>query len=86
MERGGKGKHRGGMAPGGAESKEIVDGYAVSYVQRLIKCGKANCKKCSEPGSGHGPYWYKIYREPGGKIISKYHGKVAPEETTKEGD
>ena len=25
--------------------------------QQMIKCGKAQCKKCVD-GPGHGPYWY----------------------------
>jgi hypothetical protein len=79
VERGGKGKHRGGRGQDGAESTEKRDGYAVSYVQRLIRCGKPNCNKCAAKEGGHGPYWYQVYRTPGGKVVTKYVGKVRPE-------
>ena len=82
--KGGKGKHRGGRALAGGESTEQVDGYAASYVQKIVKCGKPGCKKCLVPGGGHGPYWYKIYRAADGKVKTKYHGRVAPGETEKE--
>jgi hypothetical protein len=79
MNRGGRGKHRGGRTADGDKSSETIDGYAVSYVPRLVKCGKPGCKKCQAPDGGHGPYWYKIYRTPEGKVRTKYYGKVAPE-------
>ena len=42
------------------------------------KCGKENCRKCSE-GEGHGPYFYRYYRdEPNGKLKSEYLGKELP--------
>ena len=75
--KGGKGKHRGGRAIEGDESTEQVDGYAASYVQKLVKCGKPGCKKCQDLGGGHGPYWYKIYRAADGKVHTKYYGKAA---------
>jgi len=78
MLKGGKGKHRGGKAADGGKSSEIIDGYAVSYVPRMVKCGKPGCKKCQAPGGGHGPYWYKIYRAADGKVKTKYFGKVKP--------
>ncbi len=80
MNRGGRGKHRGGRTADGDKSSETIDGYAVSYVPRLVKCGKPGCKKCQAPDGGHGPYWYKIYRTPDGKVRTKYYGKVAPEQ------
>lgn len=43
------------------------------------KCGKENCRKCSE-GEGHGRYFYRYYRdEPNGKLKSEYLGKELPE-------
>ena len=87
--KGGKGSHRGGKGPDGKESSETVGGYAASYVQRYVKCNKERCKKCSAPGgAGHGPYWYKIHRTKEGKVKTKYHGKVPPEQVktdTKQG-
>jgi len=82
MLKGGKGKHRGGKAADGGKSSEIIDGYAVSYVPRMTRCGKPNCKKCQTPGGGHGPYWYKIYRTQTGKVVTKYCGKVKPDQKT----
>ena len=84
MATGGKGKHRGGKAADGSRSTETVNGYAASYVQKLVKCSKPNCKKCRQPDGGHGPYWYKIYRTKTGKIRTEYHGKVAPEHIEEE--
>ena len=84
--KGGKGKHRGGRAIKGDESTEQVDGYAASYVQKIVKCGKAGCKKCQAPGGGHGPYWYKIYRTVDGKVRTKYYGKVVPKHGETEGE
>ena len=80
MNRGGRGKHREGRSAGGDKSKETIDGYAVSYVPRLVKCNKPGCKKCRAPGGGHGPYWYKVYRTAEGKVKTKYYGKKAPAE------
>ena len=80
MNRGGRGKHRGGRTADGDKSNETIDGYAVSYVPRLVKCGKAGCKKCQAPDGGHGPYWYKVYRTADGKVKTKYHGKSDPDE------
>lgn len=80
MNRGGRGKHRGGRAPDGEKSQELINGYAVSYVPRLVKCGKTNCKKCADPEGGHGPYWYKVYRTADGKVKTEYYGKQAPTE------
>ncbi len=80
MVRGGKGVHRGGKQADGRASSETIDGYAVSYVQKRVRCSKANCKKCRDPGGGHGPYWYKVYRTADGKVRTSYHGRVAPDE------
>jgi hypothetical protein len=78
MNKGGRGKHRGGRAPDGEKSQETIDGHAVSYVPRLVKCGKAGCKKCATADGGHGPYWYKVYRTAEGKVKTEYYGKQAP--------
>lgn len=43
-----------------------------------VKCGKDRCKKCAE-GPAHGPYWYLYFRRDG-KLISKYVGKMIPDE------
>ena len=47
--KGGKGKHRGGRAIEGEAATEQIDGYAASYVQKRVKCGKPGCKKCGPP-------------------------------------
>ena len=85
MVRGGKGVHRGGKLTDGSESSETINGYAVSYVQKLVRCSKERCKKCSTPGGGHGPYWYKVYRTADGKVKSSYIGRVKPDEVETEG-
>jgi hypothetical protein len=85
MVRGGKGVHRGGKLTDGSESSETINGYAVSYVQKLVRCSKERCKKCSTPGGGHGPYWYKVYRTADGKVKSSYIGRVKPVEAETEG-
>lgn len=52
---------------------------ATTYQQRMIRCGKERCKKCSGGQGGHGPYWYAFRRE-GGKVKSVYLGKdLSPE-------
>lgn len=79
MVRGGKGKRRGQKLQDDRTVGETINGYAVSYVQRMVKCNKPLCKKCKQPGGGHGPYWYKIYRTANGKVKTKYHGKVEPD-------
>ena len=80
MSTGGKGKHRSGKTLEGEKSTETINGYAVSYVQKYVKCGKQRCKKCKEPGGGHGPYWYKMHRTPEGKVRTTYAGKVADDD------
>jgi hypothetical protein len=44
----------------------------------MVKCGKERCKKCAE-GPAHGPYWYLYFRK-NGKLISRYIGKIIPDE------
>jgi|SRR5215217_2144072 len=44
----------------------------------MVKCGKDRCKKC-ERGEGHGPYWYLYFRK-NGKLISRYIGKMIPDD------
>ena len=44
----------------------------------MVKCGKEGCKKCAE-GPAHGPYWYLYFRK-NGKLISRYIGKIIPDE------
>ncbi len=83
MSDGGKGSNRGGKSIDGSESTEKINGYAVSYYQKIVKCNKGNCNMCSTPGGGHGPYWYKKYRTKDGKARSKYVGKVAPDQVQK---
>ncbi len=46
------------------------------YRPELVKCGKADCKKCAG-GGGHGPYWYRFYRQEG-KLRKQYIGKNLP--------
>ncbi len=77
MVRGGRGKNRGATDAAGEKITETKDGYAVSYQSRMVKCNKEACKKCAS-GDGHGPYWYKVYRTPEGKIRKEYVGKNPP--------
>ena len=46
----------------------------------MVRCGKDRCKKCAA-GEGHGPYWYLYFRR-NGKLVSRYTGKVLPEDPT----
>ena len=43
------------------------------YRQEYTKCNKAGCTTCTA-GQGHGPYWYRYYREQG-KLKKQYLGK-----------
>ena len=86
MSDGGKGSNRGGKNIEGNKSTETINGYAVSYYQKMVKCNKEICKKCSTPGGGHGPYWYKKYRIRDGKVRTKYIGKVAPEQVNNDNE
>ena len=52
---------------------ELHDDHGNHYRQEYTKCNKAGCKTCSE-GKGHGPYWYRYYRE-GGRLRKQYIGK-----------
>ncbi len=49
----------------------------VTYRQQFTRCGKPRCRKCSEEGSGHGPYWYAYWSEKG-RTVSKYIGSKLP--------
>jgi len=42
-----------------------------TYRQEYVKCGKAGCK-CAK-GQGHGPYWYRYWKE-GGRLKKRYIG------------
>jgi hypothetical protein len=86
MSFGGKGKNRGGKTINGSNSTETINGYAVSYYKKTVKCNKENCGTCSEKGGGHGPYWYKKYRTKDGKARSKYVGKVKPDQAQEKDD
>lgn len=48
-----------------------------TYRQEYIRCSKASCKRCSDNGTGHGPYWYAYSREHG-KLRKRYIGKRKP--------
>lgn len=78
MPDGGKGKHRGGRRKNGRPSTEVIEGHAASYVKKYVKCGKENCRRCKN-GPGHGPYWYRVWRDSTGKVRTRYDGKVDPE-------
>ena len=41
----------------------------ISYQLEKVKCGK-DCMGCP-----HGPYWYAYWRNPHGKVVSRYIGK-----------
>ena len=53
----------------------IENGQRYSYQSQKRKCSK-KCKTCQEKG-GHGPYWYKYWRQ-GGRVRSQYMGKDLP--------
>ena len=46
------------------------------YRQQYVRCGKPGCQHCGS-GSGHGPYWYAVWRD-GGRVHSRYVGKDLP--------
>ncbi len=48
-----------------------------TYRQEYIRCNKERCKRCTDGGQGHGPYWYAYYRERG-KLRKRYIGKERP--------
>ena len=54
----------------------------VTYQRELVKCGKPKCSRCRRRPA-HGPYWYGYWRSwsKGGRVVSKYIGKVLPERT-----
>lgn len=47
-------------------------GPKVSYRQRMVECGKAECTRCP-----HGPYWYATWRE-GDRVRTRYIGRAQP--------
>jgi hypothetical protein len=53
----------------------VENGQRYSWQRQFRKCAK-QCRTCQEQ-SGHGPYWYKYWRE-GGKVKSEYVGKRIP--------
>ena len=53
----------------------VIDGWSVTAQYR--KCGKPECKVCSE-GRGHGPYYYGTRTVDGKKEIH-YFGRKLPE-------
>jgi hypothetical protein len=52
----------------------------IAYRQQYIRCGKANCSKCSPPSPGHGPYWYGFYWDYRQRTRSFYVGKQLPKD------
>lgn len=46
------------------------------YRARYRRCRKEGCPLCAT-GPGHGPYWYRVYRE-GNKVRTLYVGKALP--------
>src|SRR5215210_7579403 len=64
-----------------AEGRQVVEerpASAGTLRLEMVKCGKDRCKRC-ERGEGHGPYWYLYFRR-NGKLISRYIGKMIPDE------
>ncbi|HEX8097819.1 MAG TPA: DUF6788 family protein [Pyrinomonadaceae bacterium] len=61
------------------EVVEVKERGGVTFKLELVRCGRKNCR-CAA-GKGHGPYWYKYWRE-GGKTRSAYVGKKLPEDTS----
>ena len=55
---------------------ERDDDQGGTYRLEMVSCGKARCRKCAD-GPGHGPYWYRYYRQDG-RVVSKYVGKTLP--------
>lgn len=51
-----------------------IDGWSVTAQFR--KCGKSNCKICTD-GQGHGPYYYGT-KKVDGKLKSQYFGRELP--------
>ena len=47
-----------------------------TYELEYVKCGKPNCW-CAGREQGHGPYWYRYWRE-NGKLKRRYVGKTLP--------
>ena len=78
MTDGGKGQHRGGRTKNGKPSDLVVDGHAASFIKKYVSCGKERCKKC-KTGPGHGPYWYRVWRDETGRVRTKYEGRAEPD-------
>lgn len=49
------------------------------YRPRYRKCQKNHCNLCKD-GQGHGPYWYRVFRD-GNKVRTVYVGKELPFES-----
>jgi hypothetical protein len=63
------------------EGRQVVEerpASAGTLRLEMVKCGKERCKKCTE-GPAHGPYWY-LYLRKNGKLISRYIGKMIPDD------
>ena len=58
--------------------KEKLSLSRKGFIVRYVKCGKKNCRKCTQ-GEGHGPYVYKTVRKEG-KVKSVYLGKLKEDE------
>jgi hypothetical protein len=67
----------------GREVVDVVRGRGCTYQQEYIKCGKRQCR-CAKGGKGHGPYWYKYWRE-GERVRSKYVGKTLRKDEGEQG-
>ena len=70
--------------PPGYVKSDTEASHHTLYRQELVRCGKANCKKCVN-GPAHGPYWYS-FQTNSGKTTKKYLGKELPEKAKAERD
>ncbi len=61
------------VAQGDQDVTPEVTPDSVTYRLEPVTCGKPGCRRCP-----HGPYWYAYYRE-GGRLRSRYIGKILPE-------
>ena len=64
----------------GRQVVEEQPAHAGTLRLQMVRCGKDRCKKCAA-GEGHGPYWYLYFRR-NGKLVSRYIGKVLPDDPT----
>lgn len=69
--KGGKGRNRRGQPV----TSVTEEGYAISQVERLVKCGSPRCQKCRD-GPSHGPYIYERFRDQSGRVRTRYRGKA----------